>query len=203
MARITKELKEDTEACIIEAATKSFIEHGFEKTKTKAIATHCHIAEGTLFNYFKTKDDLLVKVFETLATDSHESLTTPSISPMDYLLDLCFSPLRQMNKIPKGFMLDLLMSSMKLAKKKPHLFHRLLALDKKYLETLEANLVRYCEFPEKGITSSDLSSMIYAILAADYFMYLYLSDQDEKAFIAHVSPKLRALITPYLKEAFL
>jgi AcrR family transcriptional regulator len=67
LSRVTQMIKEETRQCIIEEAQKMFIEIGFDKTKTKIIAKNCHIAEGTLFNYFKTKDELLIAVFETMA----------------------------------------------------------------------------------------------------------------------------------------
>jgi AcrR family transcriptional regulator len=46
------------------AALALFQAKGFEATTTKAIARKARIAEGTVFNYFPTKDDIALYFFE-------------------------------------------------------------------------------------------------------------------------------------------
>ena len=52
------ENKEKTRRAILEAALGLFAQKGFYQTTTKAISRKARIAEGTLFNYFETKEDL-------------------------------------------------------------------------------------------------------------------------------------------------
>ena len=49
---------------IVRAALDLFQTKGFEATTTKAIARKAGIAEGTVFNYFKTKEDIALHFFE-------------------------------------------------------------------------------------------------------------------------------------------
>src|SRR5262252_4396456 len=49
---------------IVRAALELFQTKGFETTTTKAIARKAGIAEGTVFNYFKTKEDIALYFFE-------------------------------------------------------------------------------------------------------------------------------------------
>src|SRR5438105_12741447 len=49
---------------IVRAALALFQTKGFEATTTKAIARKAGIAEGTVFNYFKTKEDIALYFFE-------------------------------------------------------------------------------------------------------------------------------------------
>jgi AcrR family transcriptional regulator len=58
------EKKEKTRRAILEAALALFAENGFYQTTTKAISRRAKIAEGTLFNYFETKEDLALYFFE-------------------------------------------------------------------------------------------------------------------------------------------
>src|SRR3974377_938916 len=58
------ENKENTRRAILRAALKLFAEKGFYRTTTKAISRKAGIAEGTLFNYFQTKEDLALYFFE-------------------------------------------------------------------------------------------------------------------------------------------
>lgn len=49
---------------IVAAALSLFQTKGFETTTTKAIAKKAGIAEGTVFNYFRTKEDIALYFFE-------------------------------------------------------------------------------------------------------------------------------------------
>lgn len=59
-----EEKKESTRQAILRAALALFAEKGFYHTTTKAISRKAKIAEGTLFNYFETKEDLALYFFE-------------------------------------------------------------------------------------------------------------------------------------------
>ena len=49
---------------IIAAATKIFAKNGFYKAKISEIAQEAGIADGTIYIYFKHKDDILIALFE-------------------------------------------------------------------------------------------------------------------------------------------
>ncbi len=49
---------------IVKAALSLFQTKGFDGTTTRAIARKAGIAEGTVFNYFKTKEDIALYFFE-------------------------------------------------------------------------------------------------------------------------------------------
>lgn len=44
---------------IIKSAIRIFVTRGFENTSTEEITKEAHVAKGTLFYHFKTKDDLV------------------------------------------------------------------------------------------------------------------------------------------------
>jgi len=56
--------KEATRQRIVTAALRLFETKGFDSTTTKAIAKRAGIAEGTVFNYFETKEDIALFFFE-------------------------------------------------------------------------------------------------------------------------------------------
>ncbi len=51
---------------ILDAATQLFAEKGFHRTTTRDIADLADVAEGTLYNYFDNKDDMLFGIMERL-----------------------------------------------------------------------------------------------------------------------------------------
>lgn len=58
--RVTQETKQATRERILAVAQKLFRADGFEQTTTRAIATEAEIASGTLFNYFPTKEAIVL-----------------------------------------------------------------------------------------------------------------------------------------------
>src|SRR5262245_55757880 len=49
---------------ILEAAVRVFAEKGFYGAKVSEIAREAGVADGTIYLYFKSKDDLLISLFE-------------------------------------------------------------------------------------------------------------------------------------------
>lgn len=64
-----EEKKERTKEEILEAALELFRKNGLENTTTRQISKRAGIAEGTLFNYFKTKEDLALYFFQKETTE--------------------------------------------------------------------------------------------------------------------------------------
>jgi TetR/AcrR family fatty acid metabolism transcriptional regulator len=59
---------------ILESATQVFARTGFYKAKAIEIAHKANIAVGTIYNYFKNKDDILIAIFTERIGALNESL---------------------------------------------------------------------------------------------------------------------------------
>ena len=74
---------------IMDAAVKIVAEKGFKHTTTKEIAQVADIAEGTLYNYFKNKDDILMSIAERhIASKRNWNVSTDVDSIEEFLLSL-------------------------------------------------------------------------------------------------------------------
>ena len=51
---------------ILDAATELFAEQGFNKTTVRKVAQRAGVADGTIYNYFKNKNDLLMGILHRL-----------------------------------------------------------------------------------------------------------------------------------------
>lgn len=51
----------------MQAAAGIFARKGFHNTTTKEVAEAADVAEGTIYNYFDSKEDLLIQIFDYLA----------------------------------------------------------------------------------------------------------------------------------------
>lgn len=58
----------DKQELILQAALKLFVEFGFHGTPTSKIAKEAGVSNGTLFHYFKTKDELVVALYVHIKT---------------------------------------------------------------------------------------------------------------------------------------
>jgi len=50
---------------ILDAAEQVFAQHGFFAARVSEIAKQAGVADGTIYLYFKSKDDLLISLFES------------------------------------------------------------------------------------------------------------------------------------------
>lgn len=54
----------DRRSAILDAALRTFVKRGYPETKVAEIASEAGVAEGTLYNYFASKEDLLLALFD-------------------------------------------------------------------------------------------------------------------------------------------
>ena len=59
-----KKITNDKRERILKAATHVFAQHGFYNSTISEIAKKAAVADGTIYLYFKNKDDLLISLFE-------------------------------------------------------------------------------------------------------------------------------------------
>ncbi len=99
--------KEETRALLLEKARDLFESKGFERVTTAEIARATGIAEGTLFNYYRSKGDLFIAaVMPPEPTEGGEpsDIVLHELSPHDAaaatvaLLDRYLNRLRQVDK---------------------------------------------------------------------------------------------------------
>ena len=81
--RLTRQLISDT-------ATLMFVQRGFDEVKVAEVAAACGVSEKTVFNYFPTKESLLLDREESMAAAIRHALGpgTPSRSPIQGALEM-------------------------------------------------------------------------------------------------------------------
>ncbi len=74
--RVSKkeQLKEQRAAQILDAAARVFARRGYQRATTREIAAEADVAEGTIYNYFKSKRHLLISMASRLAMESLEQV---------------------------------------------------------------------------------------------------------------------------------
>src|SRR5580700_2716449 len=69
-----------------DTATELFVERGFDAVRVSEIAEACGVSEKTVFNYFPTKESLLLDLPQTTAASLRTALADPGLSPVEAAL---------------------------------------------------------------------------------------------------------------------
>ena len=69
---------------ILESAMKVFLEKGFAKATINDIADAADMAGGTLYNYFESKEDLLIGVIDMMASSISEQSFSDNALQIDF-----------------------------------------------------------------------------------------------------------------------
>lgn len=110
-----KKLQRKTE--IVEAAVKVFAEKGFFKAKVSDVAKEAGIADGTVYLYFKNKEDLLIYLFESkmghILTRFNSQLaeSTDPIEKMKLFFQIYFKIIKEDKKLAEVFQVELRQSA--------------------------------------------------------------------------------------------
>src|SRR3569833_4138733 len=71
-----------------DTATQMFMERGFEAVRVAEIAEACGVSEKTVFNYFPTKEALVLDRLETTMTALRTGLARADVPPVEAALDI-------------------------------------------------------------------------------------------------------------------
>jgi len=107
----------DRRAIILDAALRTFVQRGYPQTKVAEIASEAGVAEGTLYNYFPSKEDLLLALFDEKWSRIIDDIKKKLISvdnPNDQLKAIFSTVVKLFKKnrhIAELFMIDIKQSS--------------------------------------------------------------------------------------------
>jgi TetR/AcrR family transcriptional regulator, fatty acid metabolism regulator protein len=87
---------------ILKAALKVFAEKGFYSTRISEIAKEANVADGTIYLYFKNKDDLLISLFEEEMEKICQSMRDEMNKTNDLIEKLRIFALSHLNRIQKN-----------------------------------------------------------------------------------------------------
>jgi len=74
--RLTRQQLSDT-------ATQMFLERGFDAVRVSEVAEACGVSEKTVFNYYPTKESLLLDRWDETMAAVRNGLTDPAVSPVE------------------------------------------------------------------------------------------------------------------------
>src|SRR5260221_6985064 len=79
-----------------DTATQMFMERGFDAVRVSEIAEACGVSEKTVFNYFPTKESLILDRLESTMASLKSGLTQPGAEPAGAALQILHDELTAM-----------------------------------------------------------------------------------------------------------
>src|ERR687891_2693625 len=84
--KVTAQYKSQVRERIIESAVECFAKTGFDRTKMEDIASQSDLSKGTLYLYFKSKEDLFYAICENNLKVLREQLSQIFVTTKENLL---------------------------------------------------------------------------------------------------------------------
>jgi len=69
-----------------DTATRMFLDHGFDAVRVSEVAEACGVSEKTVFNYFPTKESLVLDRLEATMASLRTGLADPAVPPVQAAL---------------------------------------------------------------------------------------------------------------------
>jgi AcrR family transcriptional regulator len=79
-----------------DTATRLFIEHGFDAVRVADVAEECGVSEATVYNYFQTKEALVLDRLAATKASLPVGLSAPGLGPIEAALRLLAQELQSM-----------------------------------------------------------------------------------------------------------
>lgn len=184
----------DNKTKISQAAVRVFSREGFHRARMKSIAQEAGVAVGTIYNYFKDKDDLLLSVFENgirvrmgfLEELGHTSL--PIRDQIQHLLESHFAQIREQQELAELILFERFHRGSRLR-------DRILTLQKTIIDQIEEFIrmgigqgrVRPCQ-PQ--VVAQALFDLVQTMTAC----WVFSSPDDEDDIFASAPKELADLI---------
>lgn len=87
---------------ILDAASEVFVEKGFQKARMDDIAEKSGLSKGALYWYFKSKDDIILEIFERIFSreaEDLEGLISSEDTASDQLLEYTDRVIKDVNRL--------------------------------------------------------------------------------------------------------
>jgi TetR/AcrR family transcriptional regulator, repressor for uid operon len=85
--KVTSQYKTETREKIVDAAIVTFSKHGYDRTKMDNIAETANLSKGTIYLYFKSKEELFFAISENNIKALKEQLSVLFTKSEDLILD--------------------------------------------------------------------------------------------------------------------
>ncbi len=177
MGGLREKRKNESRERILAASKEVFFTKGYSNTTIEEIAEKAGIGVGTVYNFFKTKADILISVVAGEAGAENYQLEDIGLEQgiIDIVMNFTWQSFGKLKYLNKKVWKELLSAVFSLQKSENRLFKGLTSLDFKYIEKLKALLL---DLRERGALALDYdidsaSMAVYGTFLTQFLLYIY------------------------------
>jgi AcrR family transcriptional regulator len=183
--------KEKTAKAILDAASARFVADGIDAAPMETIAADAEVSVGTLYNYFGSKQSLLMALFAAEVGEMLEAggvAVSDDVDPFEavhHLFDVYLEGMLAINR-------DLLREVLRFSLGGGDAVHELARLDLELMTQLAGVLAYHQESGRisASIVIDDAVFILYSVLITELLMYLSLDDVDPSALRTNVTRRV-------------
>lgn len=194
-----QEQRELSKTKILTAAKEIFLREGYHASTTKQIAKLAGVGEGTIFNHFKSKSDLLIAIYEEMMLANraeYQFQFDPAKNAYDCIDDYFDFFLAQTKGISKEWLREIFSAAYRSAENEESLYSGLMKIDDvwttSFLDFLkilqDKNLIR------RNVDLERVVKIMSAILVQHYSAYSVLENQSFNVFKQDVQKDIHFLV---------
>ena len=202
MARIGAEKKAEIRNKILEVSKELFISKGYENTSTSEIAKAVGIAEGTVFNYFKTKSEIYMSILSvSFINIEDEALAQIDFTTgvVDIFMDLIEKTGKKILILPKRVLIEMGAVMINVTKSKPNLLKKMAEIDFKFMDQVYEIIIKLQETGAiKPCNARLLSESVYSAFMYEFMMYVYEKERTIDDMHERIREKLVFICKGYV-----
>ena len=182
MGGLREKRKAETAEKILSVSREIFFSKGYAGTTIEEIAEQSGIAVGTVYNFYKTKADILVAVVAKEADMENWNFTLKASDleqgVVDIVMDFTWKSFGKLKFLTKKMWKELMVALFGSLKAESRLMQGLFSLDLRYLEKFRMLLgdlkAQGALMPDFDVDSAAM--VIYGIFLTQFLLYIYSDD---------------------------
>ena len=198
MTGLRERKKQQTRDAIVAEAGRLFGEQGFQATTMEEIAQAAGVSAGTLYNYFGTKNTVLLAHIESRVADMTETgtalLATPPPDVVSAVQALTRLYLDSFVSLERELLREVMAASFGSTSE---LLPELMRLDELLLHQLETLLVHFAEAGDlqAGVDVAEAAIALYSLFATQLIMYVSVEAMTATALRRAVASQIEIVFT--------
>ena len=186
--------KKETRREIINSAQEIFSEEKYEKATISEIAARSGVAEGTIYNYFSSKGEILITIFSQMFfQESYEFKEIHEQSDVESeIINFLDFYLNRLKSLDKALLREAFSLQLKYKHQDKQVFKTFDKMDQKIIGEIKTFLIR---LKEKNILAQDTDiknfvEVCYAVFRYNYSDFLMDPDKSYEIFFRELKEKI-------------
>jgi len=199
MRGLREKKKKEAKAKIVNSARALFLKQGFTNTTTDQIAERAEVSIGTIYNHYRTKEDIFIESLLEFYGKDFSYMEIDSLSGTQNILTTINSfimlNIKHLLNFDKELLKELMRAGFNSKNPDSPLLVKLMALDKNFLSQIIEIIVSFDKdhstlSRQKAVLKGE---MIFSILGFEMLTYIYEKESDIDLLFNKIEMKIELL----------